>query len=595
MADDNKSLTKATTSLSLNDHKHNKSYKKFTNLFTSRKSSSKLKESHTADNLDNISTKRKPHNSNPFINKLGSPHKEKPLIYNPFGTLSKNPNFSNSSTQQFSSSTNNSRENTSSSQQSSLGFYMTEGKQNVLTLPILDPNEKLPSIFKSINDNLFDDFDLLNNGKSIGQGGSSVVKIVKNKPLKNIYVLKKFKLLNDENDDQFYNRILKEYLVSKITMGNINIINTFQILKVSTTSSMARGWGFIMEYCPNGDLFSLITSKQWPLYKFDEKLCFFKQIASGVKHLHQLGIAHRDLKPENVLIHESGIIKIIDFGISICNFDIEKKILSMDDTNAEEDDSHTNLIKTMNEIRKDEGEKPIICYTYAGSAPYVPPEVYKFNEKQALLNPLSAKDKNAGYDAKLFDSWSLGILLYTMLATKNPFKEPTKQDLNFREYKNLYEQWQLYATKTEYPLGPSVETRFLQQFKTRDLSRIFCKLVSIKVEERYSIGDLFKDPYFKQIQTCIDLKEQDEDVSIAIAHKREPLLISKMLQDTQKEKNKTEDAKFVDTISTSPLDSEGHVVIKEILDKINEYKEQQRKGDELIKTLFKPKMHSHNI
>lgn len=190
MEDTNKSITKAATSLSLNDHKHSKSFKKFTNLFNSKKSSYKLKESQTADNLDNLSTKRKPHNSNPFINKLDIPHKEKPLIYNPFGTLSKTPNFSNSPSQQFSSSGNNSRENTSSSQQSSLGFYMTDGKQNLLTLPILDPNEKLPSIFKSINDNLFDDFDLLNNGKSIGQGGSSEVKLVKNKPLKNVYVLK---------------------------------------------------------------------------------------------------------------------------------------------------------------------------------------------------------------------------------------------------------------------------------------------------------------------------------------------------------------------------------------------------------------------
>lgn len=595
MGDSNKSITKAATSLSLDDHKHNKSFKKFTNLFNPKKSSHELKGSETADNLDNLSTKRKPHNSNPFINKLNIPHKEKPLVYNPFGTLSKTPNFSNSPSQHFSSSGNNSRENTSNSQQSSLGFYMTDGKQNLLTLPILDPNEKLPSIFKSINDNLFDDFDLLNNGKSIGQGGSSEVKIVKNKPLKNIYVLKKFKLLSDENDDQFYNRILKEYLVSKITMGNINIINTFQVLKISTTSSMTRGWGFIMEYCPQGDLFSLITSKQWPLYKFEEKLCLFKQIASGLKHLHEMGIAHRDLKPENVLLHESGIIKIIDFGISICNFDIEKKVLSMDDISTEDNDSSTNLVKTMKEIREEEGDKPITCYTYAGSAPYVPPEVYKFNEKQTLLNPLSAKEKSAGYDAKLFDSWSLGILLYTMLVTKNPFKEPTKQDLNYREYKNLFEQWSQYANKTAYPLGPSVETKFLHQFKTRDLSRIFCRLVSIKVEERYSIYDLFKDPYFKQIQTCIDLSEQNEDVSKAIAHKREPLLISKLLQDSQKESNKTEDVKLLDTISSSPLDSEGHVVIKEILAKINEYKEQQRKGDELIKPLYKPKMHSHNI
>ncbi|KAF0267287.1 hypothetical protein FOG48_03637 [Hanseniaspora uvarum] len=408
MADTNNSLSKATTSLSLNDHKPTKSYKKFTNFFSSKKDLKQLKPSQTLNDLDTLVTnKRKPHNSNPFMNKLNSPHKEKPLVYNPFGTLSNKPTFSTTSSQHLSSSNNNSRENTNSSQQSSLGFYMTEGKQHLLDLPILDPNEKLPSIYKSLNDNLFDDFELLNNGKTIGQGGSSEVKIVKNKPLKNIYVLKKFKLLDNETNDQFYNRILKEYLVSKVSMGNINIINTFQILKISTTSNMSRGWGFIMEYCPQGDLFSLITSKQWHLYKFDEKLCLFKQIAAGVRHLHQLGIAHRDLKPENVLIHDSGVIKIIDFGISICNFDIEKKILGMESVEMSKADSNNNLTETMKGIKKEEGKEPIICYTYAGSSPYVPPEVFKFNDKQTLLKPLSIKEKNLGYDAKLFDSWSL--------------------------------------------------------------------------------------------------------------------------------------------------------------------------------------------
>ncbi|KAF0270289.1 hypothetical protein FOG48_00634 [Hanseniaspora uvarum] len=104
---------------------------------------------------------------------------------------------------------------------------------------------------------------------------------------------------------------------------------------------------------------------------------------------------------------------------------------------------------------------------------------------------------------------------------------------------------------------------------------------------------LFKDPYFDNIKTCIDLKEQNEDTCYALAHKKEPLLISKILQDSQKESNKIEDVKIVDTISSSPLDSEGHVVIKDILDKINEYKEDQRKVDELIKDIYNPKMHSH--
>eukprot|EP01016_Furgasonia_blochmanni_P047420 TRINITY_DN6968_c0_g1_i2.p1 TRINITY_DN6968_c0_g1~~TRINITY_DN6968_c0_g1_i2.p1 ORF type:complete len:312 (+),score=33.15 TRINITY_DN6968_c0_g1_i2:54-989(+) len=40
------------------------------------------------------------------------------------------------------------------------------------------------------------------------------------------------------------------------------------------------------------------------------------QILKGLEYIHSKNIAHRDLKPENVLISESGVIKICDFGSS---------------------------------------------------------------------------------------------------------------------------------------------------------------------------------------------------------------------------------------------------------------------------------------
>lgn len=40
------------------------------------------------------------------------------------------------------------------------------------------------------------------------------------------------------------------------------------------------------------------------------------EIAYALCHLHTHGIIHRDLKPENILVSETGIIKIIDFGVA---------------------------------------------------------------------------------------------------------------------------------------------------------------------------------------------------------------------------------------------------------------------------------------
>lgn len=45
---------------------------------------------------------------------------------------------------------------------------------------------------------------------------------------------------------------------------------------------------------------------------------FFRDMVSGLQHLHELGIIHRDLKPQNVLIikEKSLCAKLSDMGIS---------------------------------------------------------------------------------------------------------------------------------------------------------------------------------------------------------------------------------------------------------------------------------------
>ncbi|KAL5457363.1 hypothetical protein EMCRGX_G034612 [Ephydatia muelleri] len=127
----------------------------------------------------------------------------------------------------------------------------------------------------------------------------------------------------------------------------------------------------VMELMKGGELLDRILQQRFFSEKEAASVLFV--IASTVNYLHQQGVVHRDLKPSNVLYSRPGgppdALKIADFGFA-------------------------------KQLRAENGLLMTPCYT----ANFVAPEVLK---KQ-------------GYDAAI-DIWSLGVLLYTMLAGSTPF------------------------------------------------------------------------------------------------------------------------------------------------------------------------------
>ncbi len=69
----------------------------------------------------------------------------------------------------------------------------------------------------------------------------------------------------------------------------------------------------VMEYVPGKPLDRLIPRNG---LKVKEALRYAIQIADALACAHQAGIVHRDLKPANVLITETGVAKVVDFGVA---------------------------------------------------------------------------------------------------------------------------------------------------------------------------------------------------------------------------------------------------------------------------------------
>jgi hypothetical protein len=123
-----------------------------------------------------------------------------------------------------------------------------------------------------------------------------------------------FSSLTDSDADSFFHEV--DVLTS---LAHPNIVHLHGISVTGTGKAL----NMVMDYCGGGDLRHFLTDAQFTLSEFNRVTY---EILSGVKYLHDKGVAHRDLKPENVLLLTgSHTIKITDFGLSKARTDVLSK------------------------------------------------------------------------------------------------------------------------------------------------------------------------------------------------------------------------------------------------------------------------------
>jgi serine/threonine protein kinase len=139
----------------------------------------------------------------------------------------------------------------------------------------------------------------------LGRGGMGTVYKAVDETLEREVAIK---VLNPDLGDP---EILKRFRAEAITLARLNHPN------IATLYEFAQHDGdllMVMEFV-GGETFDRLSDRFGPL-PFDRAASLCSQVLDALSHAHRARIVHRDLKPANLMVTDSGLVKVMDFGIA---------------------------------------------------------------------------------------------------------------------------------------------------------------------------------------------------------------------------------------------------------------------------------------
>jgi serine/threonine protein kinase/predicted ATPase len=215
--------------------------------------------------------------------------------------------------------------------------------------------------------------------EKLGAGGMGTVYLAKDTRLGRRVALK---LLPERfaRDEELIRRFELEARAASV-LNHPNILTVHEI-------GEAEGRRFIVTEYLEGD--TLRDRMAEGRFVVSEAVEICVQVAGALAKAHAAGVLHRDIKPENVMVDAEGHVKVLDFGIA-------KQFANTPHVDTE---------------APTHGRVNTAAGIILGTATYMSPEQVRGQELDART-----------------DIWSLGVVLYEMVAGRAPFEATTYGDL----------------------------------------------------------------------------------------------------------------------------------------------------------------------